>query len=140
MKKKNCTLKILQDSEDSEYFGVLNKNFMKKEKITPADFDKIEMRTGTILTASVFTKAHKPAYILTIDFGELGILKSSAQISDLYNVDDLPGRQIIAVTNFPPKQIADIMSECLVLGVVNADNKVVLLTPDRQIPNGLLIS
>ncbi|HNG13462.1 MAG TPA: tRNA-binding protein, partial [Saprospiraceae bacterium] len=78
--------------------------------------------------------------ILTIDFGELGILKSSAQISDLYNVDDLPGRQIIAVTNFPPKQIADIMSECLVLGVVNADNKVVLLTPDRQIPNGLLIS
>lgn len=113
---------------------------MKKEKITQADFDKIEMRTGTILTASVFTKARKPAYILTIDFGEFGILKSSAQITDLYKPDDLPGRQIVAVTNFPPKQIANIKSECLVLGVVNIDNKVVLLSPDRPLPNGLLIS
>lgn len=113
---------------------------MKKESITYSDFEKIEIRTGTILTAEVFARARKPAYKLSIDFGETGILKSSAQITDYYTVEELPGRQIIAVTNFPAKQIADFMSECLVLGVVDQHNKVVLLSTERRMENGMLIS
>lgn len=94
------------------------------------DFEKVEMRVGTILKAEDFPQAKKPAYQLTIDFGALGIKKSSAQITDLYTKQELVGRQIIAVVNFPPKQIATFMSQCLVLGAINAENKVVLLKPD----------
>lgn len=103
------------------------------------EFEKIEMRVGTILSAENFQKAKIPAYILQIDFGDLGIKKSSAQITDLYSTEDLIGRQVIAVVNFPPKQIANIMSECLVLGAVN-ENEVVLLHPERRVKNGLRIS
>ena len=104
------------------------------------DFEKVEMRTGTIISVNDFPKARKPAYKLKIDFGELGIKQSSAQITELYSKEDLIGRQIIAVVNFPPKQIADFMSECLVLGVVDGNNPVVLLQPERKVKNGLRIA
>ena len=104
--------------------------------ITWNDFEKIDIRTGTIVNASLFEKAKKPAYQLTIDFGEMGIKNSSAQITDLYSIHDLINKQIIAVVNFPPKQIANFFSECLVLGVYNENKEVVLLTPDKSIKNG----
>jgi len=107
--------------------------------ITWDDFEKVEMRTGTIIDVEEFPKARKPAWKLKIDFGELGIKQSSAQITDLYLKDDLLNRQIIAVVNFPPKQIADFISECLVLGVVNQNDPVILLQPERVIKNGLRI-
>ncbi len=103
------------------------------------DFEKIEMRVGTIIEAMTFEKARKPALKLTIDFGEYGIKRSSAQITSLYNPETLLSKQVVAVTNFPPKQIADFMSECLVLGIYNEDNKVVLLTPERMVKNGCRI-
>lgn len=108
--------------------------------ISWSDFEKVEMRVGTIISARIFMEAKKPAYILHIDFGEaIGIRKSSAQITSLYNVDELPGRQVIAVVNFPPKQIGPLQSECLVLGAVSENNEVILLQPERLIPNGLRI-
>lgn len=102
------------------------------------EFDKVEMRTGTIVSAEVFREARKPAYKLVIDFGPLGLRKSSAQVTKLYQPEELVGMQVVAVVNFPPKQIATLMSECLVLGAVNGD-EVTLLTPDRETPNGLRI-
>jgi tRNA-binding protein len=102
-----------------------------------ADFEKIDMRLGTVLEVHPFPKAKKPAYQLTVDFGEtIGIKKSSAQITDLYQATELVGKQVIAVVNFPPKQIANFISECLVLGVYGQNNEVVLLQPERQLPNG----
>lgn len=103
------------------------------------DFQKIDMRTGTIIEALDFPKARKPAYKLQIDFGEIGIRKTSAQITDLYSKEDLIGVQVIAVVNFPAKQIADFMSECLVLGAVKENGEVTLLTTERGAPNGLRI-
>lgn len=94
------------------------------------------MRAGTIIEVLPFPKARRSAYKLLIDFGAMGIKKSSAQITDLYTPAQLVGRQVIAIVNFPPKQIADFMSECLVLGVYNADTQVVLLQPDRPVQNG----
>lgn len=96
------------------------------------------MRVGTILSANEFPKARNPSYVLSIDFGEYGIKKSSAQLTELYNPKDLIGKQIIAVINFPKKQIANIQSECLVLGVVD-NNKVTLLSSDKPVLNGLRI-
>ena len=100
------------------------------------DFEKIEMRCGTILEAAVFEKAKKPAYKLKIDFGASGIKQSSAQITALYTIEELIGKQVIAVVNFPPKQIANFMSECLVMGVYNEKNDVVLLHPSVAVGNG----
>ena len=100
------------------------------------DFQKVEMRIGTILEVSDFPEAKNPAYKLRIDFGEHGIKKSSAQITKLYTKEELVGRQIIAVTNFPPKQVANIISECLILGTVLEDKEVILLEPERKSPNG----
>lgn len=101
------------------------------------DFEKIDMRVGTIQKAVVFEKARKPAYKLWIDFGnELGIKKTSAQITNLYFPEELINKQIIAVVNFPPKQIADFMSECLVMGVYNKNGDVVLLNPNLPTENG----
>lgn len=106
------------------------------ETITWADFDKIDIRVGTILSATNFPNAKKPAYQLTIDFGELGIKKSSAQITDLYEAEKLVGQQVIAVVNFPPKQIANFFSECLVLGIYDENKNVVLLQPQQPVSNG----
>jgi tRNA-binding protein len=103
------------------------------------DFEKVEMRVGTILEVTDFPEARKPAYQLVIDFGsEIGIRKSSAQITKRYSTKDLIGKQIIAVVNFPRKQIGKFMSECLVLGSVNNDD-IVLLTSDSKVENGLRI-
>lgn len=107
------------------------------ETINWPDFEKIEIRAGTILEANDFPKARNPSYQLVIDFGpELGIKKSSAQITTLYSKEELIGKQIVAVVNFPPKQIANFMSECLVLGVVGDNKEVVLLQPNKQVSNG----
>ena len=100
------------------------------------DFEKIDIRAGTILEVNDFPKAKKPSWQLTIDFGDLGIKKSSAQITELYDKQDLIGKQVIAVVNFPPKQIANFFSECLVLGVYTDKKEVVLLTPDKNVANG----
>lgn len=108
--------------------------------ISWADFEKIDLRVGTIIEASVNVHAKKPAYIVVIDFGELGIKKSSAQITAVYNETDLIGMQVICVVNFPPKQIAKVVSECLVLGAVNEDKGIVLLTTEQKVKNGLKIS
>lgn len=100
------------------------------------DFAKIEIRAGTIMEVNDFPKAKNPAYQITIDFGEMGIKRSSAQITHLYDKEALIGKQVIAVMNFPPKQIANFFSECLVLGVYTDKKEVVLLTPDRPVENG----
>ncbi len=100
------------------------------------DFEKIDIRCGTVTEVNDFPKAKKPAYQLTIDFGSEGIKRSSAQITALYSKDELIGRQVIAVINFPPKQIANFISECLVLGVYNENNDVVLLQPSKKVGNG----
>ncbi len=103
------------------------------------DFAKIDIRTGTIIEVQPFPKAKKPAYQLIIDFGKLGIKKSSAQITKHYTIDTLIGKQIIAVVNFPPKQIANFISDCLVLGVYDDENEVVLLSPLHPTNNGQAI-
>jgi tRNA-binding protein len=100
------------------------------------DFEKVDIRTGTILEVTDFAGARKPAYQLKIDFGEFGIKKSSAQITALYTREVLIGKQVIAVVNFPVKQIANFFSECLVLGVYNENNEVVLLQPTLPVKNG----
>ncbi len=100
------------------------------------DFEKIDIRIGTIIEVNDFPKAKKPSYQLTIDFGESGIKKSSAQITDLYKKEELTGKQIVAVINFAPKQIANFLSECLILGVYTDKKEVVLLQPQQQVQNG----
>ena len=105
-------------------------------QITYDHFKKVDIRVGKIIKVMDFPGARKPAYRLWIDFGELGVKKSSAQITELYSKDDLTGRFIIAVTNFPPRQIGDFMSEVLILGVVLDDNRVVLVQPDSDVPLG----
>ena len=103
------------------------------------DFEKLDIRVGTIVEAKGFPKARKPSFQLRIDFGKLGIKRSSAQITKFYEPDTLVGQQVIAVVNFPPKQIADFTSECLVLGIYDENNDVVLLTPKHPVSNGLKI-
>lgn len=110
------------------------------DNLTWEEFSKVEIHTGTIIEAEVFEEARKPAYKLRIDFGEaIGIRKSSAQITDLYSTEELVGKQIVAVTNFPKKQIGPFMSECLVLGSVGDDGVITLLQTERTTKNGLRI-
>ena len=100
------------------------------------DFEKVDMRVGTVLAASDFPEARNPSYQVQIDFGPLGIKKTSAQITKRYAIDELIGKQVIAVVNFPKKQIANFMSECLVLGIVGEDKDVILLQPAAHAQNG----
>lgn len=104
------------------------------------DFGKLDIRAGTIVSAEPLAKAKKPAYYLKIDFGKMGIKQSSAQITKNYSVDDLRGKQVVAIINFPPKKIAGIDSEVLVMGANDDDGEVVLLEPQVKIPNGAKIS
>ena len=107
------------------------------ETISWQDFEQVDLRVGTIVTAEVFEEARRPAYILHIDFGpDIGGLKSSAQITDLYQTDGLVGQQVIAVVNFPPKQIGPIQSQCLITGFPQTDGSVVLIQPERAVENG----
>ncbi len=107
------------------------------EDISWTDFEKLELRAGTVVEVKEFPEARKPALILTIDFGkEIGIKKSSAQIKDLYAPGDLLGKQVICVLNFPPKQIGPFISECLVTGLYRDDGHVVLAVPDTEVQNG----
>lgn len=110
------------------------------EKISWSDFEKVDMRIGTIIEVFDFPEARKPAYQLVIDFGaEIGVKKSSAQITKRYTKEDLMGKQIIGVVNFPKKQIGSFMSECLVLGSVGLDSDIVVITSDIPVSNGLRI-
>lgn len=110
---------------------------MAKPDITWEDFEKLDIRVGTIISAINFEKARNPSYQLEIDFGDLGIRNSSAQITELYNKEELIGKQILAVVNFPKKQIANFFSECLVLGLYGENKKeVTLVTPSLPVKNG----
>lgn len=115
--------------------GIYSLDLDMDKVVTFNDFSKIDLRVGTIVEVHDFPKAKRPAYLLLIDFGPLGIKKTSAQITALYRKDQLLNRQIVAVLNFPSKQIANIMSECLVLGAVDKD-EVVLLNPESPVKNG----
>lgn len=106
------------------------------EQISWNDFAKLELRAGTIIEVQDFPEARKPAYKLTIDFGELGTRRSSAQITELYSKDELIGRQVICVVNFPPKQIGPFVSQCLITGFADERGRVVLAQPERKLPNG----
>ena len=106
-------------------------------EISWQDFEKVELCIGTILSAEAFPEARKPAYKLKVDFGgKIGVRRSSAQITDLYSLEELPGKQVIGVVNFPPKQIGPFMSECLVTGFVQSDGAVILAVPDKPAVNG----
>jgi len=111
-----------------------------KAQISWSDFKKIDIRTGTVLSARLLPEARQPAYVLDIDFGPLGILKSSAQITDRYSIEQVVGKSICAVVNFPPKQIGKLMSQCLVLGAVDPHGSVRLLDPGSTCPAGLPVS
>lgn len=109
------------------------------DEIGWSDFTKVEMRVGTILSATIFAEAKKPAYVLEVDFGDFGVKKTSAQVTRLYKPEELKGKQVVGVLNFPKKQIANMMSEFLILGAVDADD-VTLLSVDKPVKNGLRIS
>ncbi len=112
-----------------------------KNIISISDFASVDLRVGKIISAKEFINAKKSAYILEVDFGnDIGVKRSSAQITKIYSTDELIGKQIIAVINFPPKQIANMISEVLVLGVASDDGSVVLLQPEREVAPGSAIS
>lgn len=107
------------------------------EQINWNDFEKVELRVGTIIEVDDFPEAHKPAYKLKVDFGdEIGVKKSSAQITSLYSKEELLGKQVVGVVNFPVKQIGPFKSECLITGFYNPEGQVVLAVPDKEITNG----
>lgn len=107
------------------------------DPISWKEFEAVDIRVGTILEASPFPEARKPAYKITVDFGpEIGVLKSSAQVTDLYSAEELAGKQVLGVVNFPPKQIGPFISEFLVAGFYRQDGAVVLAVPERPVPDG----
>ncbi|MCH2450488.1 MAG: tRNA-binding protein [Gracilimonas sp.] len=108
------------------------------KEITWNEFEQVELRVGTITEVNEFPEAHKPAYKLTVDFGEkIGVKRSSAQITELYKPDELMGKQVIAVVNFPPKQIGPFMSECLITGFPDEQERVILAVPEKPVKNGM---
>ncbi len=109
---------------------------MEKNTLTWSDFEKVEMRIGTILSAEIFEEVKKPAYKIIVDFGPLGSRKTSAQLTALYKPEELIGKQVVAVVNFPPKQIANMMSECLILGGLGENRDVILIQPGKKLANG----
>ncbi|PAU94102.1 tRNA-binding protein [Aliifodinibius salipaludis] len=114
---------------------------MSLQTISWEQFEQVELRVGTITRAEKFPKANKPAYKLWVDFGDdIGIKKSSAQITDLYSTTDLIDKQVVGVVNFPPKKIGPFISECLITGFHRNDGNVVLAVPDKNIPNGSKLS
>lgn len=112
---------------------------MNTNTLTWDEFMHVEMRVGTIISAEIFAEVRNPAYKITIDFGEFGLRKTSAQVTALYKPEELIGKQVVAVINFPPKQIATMMSECLVLGGIGDNKEVTLLQPERKVKNGTRI-
>ena len=112
---------------------------MNTNILTWEEFMHVEMRVGTILSAEIFAEVRNPAYKITIDFGEFGLRKTSAQVTVLYKPEELIGKQVVAVINFPPKQIANMMSECLILGGIGENKEVTLLQPERTVKNGTRI-
>lgn len=112
---------------------------MNTNTLTWDEFMQVEMRVGTILSAEIFAEVGNPAYKITIDFGEFGLRKTSAQVTALYTPEELIGKQVVAVINFPPKQIANMMSECLILGGIGENKEVTLLQPERKVKNGTRI-
>ncbi len=111
------------------------------KSITIDDFNQVELRVGTVIQAEAFHQVRKPAYKLQVDFGsDIGVKRSSVQITDLYTVSELVGKQIMGVVNFPPRQIGPFMSECLITGFVQTDGSVVLAVPDQPVANGLKLA
>jgi tRNA-binding protein len=107
------------------------------ETLSWQDFEKVELRVGTVVAAEPFPEARKPAYKLTVDFGpEIGLKHSSVQVTVHYTPDELKGRQVVGVVNFPPKRIGSFMSECLITGFYREDGSVILAVPDKTVPNG----
>ncbi len=111
----------------------------KDKNLEWSEFLRVEMRIGTIVSAEEFKEARKPAYKIVVDFGEYGLRKTSAQITELYDVEEIVGKQVIAVVNFPAKQIANMMSECLILGGIGKNTEVTLIQPEREVENGTRI-
>ena len=114
-------------------------NESNKNILSFNEFMNVEMRVGTVINAEIFKEAENSAYKILVDFGKFGIRKTSAQITNLYSPDELIGKQVVAVMNFPPKQIANLMSECLILGAVGDESEVTLIAPERKVKNGLRI-
>jgi len=131
---------LTQNKIEFASFILINVYFYEmSDTINFEDFTKVDLRVGTIIEVSDFPKARNPAYQLIIDFGDLGVKKSSAQITTLYDREELLQRQIVAVVNFPKKQIGKFMSECLILGAVNGKD-VILLNPENMVKNGSVVS
>lgn len=123
------------------FIAILHKKQQSMKEISWSDFEQVELRVGRVIEANSFPEARVPAYILKIDFGpEIGIKKSSARITDLYSAAELIGKQVIAVINFPPKQIGPIWSECLVTGFYQPDGSVVLAIPERECELGIKLA
>lgn len=119
----------------------LDQRGRRMNQINWDDFEKVELRVGTIVEAELFPQAKRPAYKLRVDFGEqVGLKRASAQITDLYELDELVGKQVVGVVNFPPKQIGPFMSECLITGFVQDNGSVVLTVPDKPVRNGLRLA